>query len=81
MISNVDRAILIKSSLIPIKTTRTSAGVQVMTLKKGQILQTAIINFGDDYQNVKSYRKIKIPAVGTLLEEKDIHVQQIKIDT
>ena len=81
MISNADRAILIKSTLIPIKTTRTSGGVQVMTLKKGQILQKALINFGDEYQNVKSYRKIKIPATGTLLEEKDIHIQQIKIDT
>ena len=79
MISDADRAILIKSTLIPIKTTRTSSGVQVMTLKKGQILKTALINFGDEYQNVKSYRKIKIPATGTLLEEKDIHIQQIKI--
>ncbi len=81
MISDNDRAILIKSSLIPIKTTRTSSGVQVMTLKKGQILKTALTDFGEDYQNVKSYRKIKIPASGTLLEEKDIHIQQIKIDT
>ena len=81
MISNNDRAILVKSSLIPIKTTRTSSGVQVMTLKKGQVLRTALTEFGDDYQNVKSYRKIKIPATGTLLEEKDIYIQQIKIDT
>ena len=81
MISSADRAILIKSSLIPAKTTRTSGGVQLLTLKKGQTLVKALSDFGDSYQNVKSYRKLKIPAAGTLLEEKNIEIQQIKIDT
>ena len=80
MISDGDRAILIKSSLIPEKTTRTSSGVQLMTLKKGQKVVRAIAEFGDSYQNVKSYRKLKIPATGTLLEEKNIDIQQIKFD-
>ncbi|MBQ9781305.1 MAG: topoisomerase IV [Clostridia bacterium] len=80
MISDADRAILIKSTLIPEKTTRTSSGVQLMTLKKGQKVITALADFGDNYQNVKSYRKLKIPASGTLLEEKNIDIQQIKLD-
>ena len=81
MISSADRAILIKSALIPIKTTRTSNGVQLFTIKKGQTVVKALADFGDNYQNVKSYRKLKIPATGTLLEEKNIEIQQIKIDT
>lgn len=80
MVSDNDRAILIKSSLIPEKTTRTSGGVQLMTLKKGQKVVRALSEFGDNYQNVKSYRKLKIPATGTLLEEKNIDIQQIKFD-
>ncbi len=80
MISSADRAILIKSSLIPLKTTRTSGGVQIFTLKKGQTLRRALVDFGDNYQNVKSYRKLKIPATGTLLEEKNIDIQQMKIE-
>ncbi len=80
MISSADRAILIKSSLIPIKTTRTSGGVQVFTLKKGQTLAKALSDAGERYQNVKSYRKLKIPATGTLLEERNIDIQQIKIE-
>ncbi len=80
MISDNDRAILIKSSLIPEKTTRTSSGVQLMTLKKGQKVVRALSEFGDNYQNVKSYRKLKIPATGILLEEKNIDIQQIKFD-
>ncbi len=81
MISSADRAILIKSSLIPSKTTRTSGGVQLLTVKKGQTVIKALSDFGDNYQNVKSYRKLKVPATGTLLEEKNIEIQQIKIDT
>ena len=81
MISSADRAILVKSALIPQKNTRTAGGVQVFTLKKGQTVARALSDFGESYQNVKSYRKLKIPAVGTLLEEKNIEIQQIKIDT
>ena len=81
MISSQDRAILVKSALIPVKTTRTSGGVQIMTLKKGATLSKAVADFGDSYQNVKSYRKLKIPASGSLLEEKNVEIQQIKIDT
>lgn len=79
LISSADRAILIKSSLIPLMATRTSGGNQLITLKKGQILRDALVQFEDQYQNVKSYRKLKLPATGTLLEEKDISVQQIRI--
>ena len=81
MISSQDRAILVKSTLIPVKTTRTSGGVQIMTLKKGATLAKAVTDFGDTYQNAKSYRKLKVPASGTLLEEKNVEIQQIKMDT
>jgi DNA gyrase subunit A len=80
MVSNTDRAILIKSSLIPLKTTRTSSGVQLLTLKKGQVLSAAYVDFEDKFQNAKGYRKLKVPAAGTLLEEKNIDIQQIKIE-
>jgi len=79
MISNAERAILIKSSLIPQKATRTSSGVQLLTLKKGQKLREAHVEFESKFENTKGYRKLKIPATGTLLEEKDIEIQQLKI--
>ncbi len=80
MVSTGERAILIKSSLIPQKTTRTSGGVQLFALKRGQTIRSARSDFGDEYQNVKTYRKLKIPATGTVLEEKNIEIQQLKID-
>ena len=80
LISSEDRAIIIKSSLIPVKSTKTSVGVQLMTLKKNHILKAAISNFEDVYEDTKGYRKLKLPATGILLSEKDIKKQQISLD-
>lgn len=60
------KAILIKSTLIPRKTTRTASGVQLMNLKKGQKLDAVLL--GDDIAkagDISKCRKIKIPATGS----------------
>ncbi len=81
LISNADRAIILKTSLIPIKATRTSGGVTLMTMKKGQVLCSALSDFAEKYDSSKGYRKLKIPAAGQMLAEEDLRVQQLKIDT
>ena len=80
MISTDDRAIIFKSSLIPIKTTRSSSGVTLMNVKKGHTVCEALINFGDKYEDTKGYKKIKLPATGTLLADKDIKKMQLKFE-
>ena len=80
MVSNADRAIIIKTSLIPIKATRSSGGVSLMTLKKGQSIVDCRRDFEGIYEDTKGYRKLKIPASGQLLNEKNIKIQQLKID-
>jgi DNA gyrase subunit A len=80
LVSSEDRAIIIKTSLIPIKSTKTSIGVQLMTLKKNHKLTGALADFESVYENTKGYRKLKLPATGTLLSEKDIKNQQISIE-
>lgn len=65
--SDAGRAIIIKSNLISIKTTRTSQGTQVFTLKKGQKLISATANIDEKYKNDKKYRKSKLPASGVLV--------------
>ena len=60
------KAILIRSTLIPIKTTRTAGGVQLMNLKKGHKLDAVLV--GDDIAtagDISKCRKIKIPAAGS----------------
>ena len=64
--SSDNRAIVIKSTLIPIKSTRTSGGVQLISLKAGQTLVKATLN--PDPDTVKGLKKIKIPAAGVPLK-------------
>ena len=51
-----------------------------MTLKNGQKLVDCRKDFESIYEDTKGYRKLKIPASGQLLNEKDIKAQQLRID-
>ena len=60
------KGITVSSKLIPQKTSRTSAGVQIFTLKGGQKLELATVNL-EKYPESASCRKIKVPATGVTL--------------
>ena len=77
MVSNIGKALVISSSLIPEKTTRSANGVTLYTLRKKQEIDYVVADPASKGHNVKKYRKTKIPAVGTQLEELDIETQQI----
>lgn len=81
LVSNNDRAIILKTSLIPEKATKTSGGVTLMTLKKGQELVSATDKFDEKYASAKGYKKLKIPASGQLLADEDLGSMQLKIDS
>ncbi len=80
LISDADRAIIIKSSLIPRKTTRTSGGVTLMTMKKNNRLVRVLSEYDEKYSKLGGYRKLKIPASGQLLADDDLSALQLKID-
>ena len=80
LVSEGERAIILKTSLIPQKATRTSGGVTLMTLKKGQSLVAATDKIDPKYEDLKGYRKLKIPASGQLLPDDDLTALQLKID-
>ena len=80
LISDADRAIIIKSSLIPQKATRTSGGVTLMTMKKNNKLTRAISDYDEKYNKLNGYRKYKIPASGQLLADEDMGALQLRID-
>ena len=65
MVTNDNRAIIFKTSLIPTKTTKTSIGVQLMTLKKNQTVVSATASFDGNADNTKGCRKLKLPASGS----------------
>ena len=68
LVSSDDRAIVIKSTLIPQMATRTSSGVTLMSLKKGQTLVRATTDLDAIPDGAKSLKKIKIPATGVPLK-------------
>ncbi len=66
MKSTDNKAIVVKSTLIPIKTTRSAAGVNVFTLKKGNKIASAAVGFEEIF-DPKGFKKLKIPAVGVII--------------
>ncbi len=71
IVNNQKKAIVVKTSLIPQKSSRTSAGSTVFTCKKGQKITRASEKFSEHLDNT-GYKKIKIPATGSAISEKDL---------
>ncbi len=79
LISNINKAIIVNSELISLKTTRNAQGITLYTLRKNQRIVEAITDQASRYANLKKYKKTKIPATGTALEELDVEAQQISL--
>ena len=79
LISSDNRAIVINSSVVPLKTTRTTIGVDTIQIPKGRKLSRVIKNPGTLYRDMGRYKKLKIPARGTPFEPIDIEKEQISI--
>ena len=76
---DVARAIIVSSSIIPLKSTRSTQGVSVFKVKGVQKI-VAATDSPEKYCTTPSrYKKTKIPATGTILEEKDIELGQVSI--
>ena len=67
LVSSQNKAITIKSALIPEKSTRTAGGVTLFTLKAGATVIYADETEKSIYPDPQNYRKIKIPATGSAL--------------
>jgi len=68
--SEQGRALMVKASLIPFKSTRTAAGVSVVALKKNDRIAEAFA-ISDKDKTLSRYNKIKIPTPGVLLNDGD----------
>lgn len=68
--SDAGRGMLIKSSLVPIKATRTAAGVQIMKLaKKGVKVDLVTDRIDDIGQDALKCKKLALPSNGSLLDQ------------
>ena len=68
LVSSDNRGIVIKSSLIPVMSTRASGGVTLMSLKAGQTVVRASRDLSSLADGSKGLKKLKIPATGVPLK-------------
>ena len=73
------RALIVNSSLIPLKTTRSTQGVAAVSLKKKYKLDRAELLKDSAVRNVSRYRVRSIPAAGALLKQEDTEEQQMNL--
>ena len=69
LVSSAGKGMLLSSALIPLKTTRSSAGVSLMTLKKDQTVIFSAQNAEQLFDEMPKIRKTKIPATPAALPE------------
>ncbi len=77
--SSEGRVIIFSTSLLTPKTTRSTVGVAVLTLKKKSKLAKAVPVTVSSIKNQARYRIRSVPAAGALLKEEDLEEQQIEI--
>ena len=70
--NNLDKAAVFKASLIPLKTTRTTQGVQLLVSKKGSVLKSVARLAEVEVQDPEYYRIRKLPAIGYYIREKSL---------
>ena len=78
--STEGRALLFQTDGIPVKTTRSTQGVQVMTLKKSYQVDHAAPLGQTSLVNQSRYRARSLPAAGALLKAEDQGDRQMTLE-
>lgn len=78
--STEGRALVINSAQLTPKTTRTTQGVNVMTLKPKYRLKNAVFLEDSGITNISRYRARSLPAAGALLKQEDMEEKQIQLE-
>lgn len=72
------RKLLLDSGMVPLKTTRNTQGVQVMTLKKNHFVESVELFREGMLANPHRFRAKAVPANGALMREEDLG-EQLKL--
>lgn len=79
--STEGRALIFNTEKVPVKTTRSTQGVQVMTIKKAKYHSDKVTELeGSLIVNVSRYRSRNIPATGALVKAEDEGNEQIMME-
>ncbi len=80
VISTADKALTVNTEKIPVKTTRSSQGVNVFTLRKGATVKRLCLAAESGIANTAHYRSRNIPAAGSVIRDADKGIEQIGFD-
>ena len=79
--SSDGRALIFASAQLAEKTTRSTQGVQVLSLRKNQLLTKVAPLEGAGLANESRYRAKSIPSAGAILRPEDAEQPQVTMDT
>ena len=75
--SDKDKAVIFKSSLVPLKTTRSTQGVQLLISKKGSLLSEIVTLAESGLRDPEYYRIRNIPAIGYYIKPDSFENKQM----
>jgi DNA gyrase subunit A len=78
--SNDSRTVVFSSSILAPKTTRSTQGVQVMSLKRGRIVTMAMPLEQTPITTPARYRVRALPAAGAILKPEDKGEEQMEME-
>ncbi len=77
LFSSADKVLCVNTEKIPLKTTRSTQGVAVMTLRRGAVINKAVRADDVNFADIVRYRPRNIPAAGAPIREEDSGIEQI----
>lgn len=78
--SSADKALAVNTDKIPEKTTRSSQGVSVMTLRRNAVIKEVTEAKSSGLLTTSGYGCRNIPAAGALIKDEDKGIEQIGFD-
>ena len=72
LVTSKRKAVSIKTSLIPIKATRSASGVQLMAVKGGQKVVLCCQDFAERFPKLGSYKKLALGSAGATVSEAEL---------
>lgn len=79
-VSNINKGLVFSSQQVPLKTTRSNQGVQVMLSKKGSVLVSVKRLSESNIEEDQYYRCKKLPAAGKYLKESTLVNRQLDLN-
>lgn len=77
LISSAEKVLCVNTEKIPLKTTRSTQGVAVMTLRRNAVVSRVCLAEDSGFAEPKKYRPRNIPAAGSAIKDADKGIEQM----